>query len=101
MRDPTRSPQEQSGAGLTSSDRSNRRLPDRREEPAIALRTDWAVNQLARGGRLELGAFGTFLVALRLILIRDRALGYLDCRAGSVRLSAKYRRRAGSTHCVL
>jgi hypothetical protein len=65
------------------------------------LRTDWAVNQLAPGRRFKLGASGTFLVAVGLILIGDSGLGYLDCGAGSARLSTKYRRRAGSTHCVL
>jgi len=83
------------------SDRSICGLPDRREEPAIALRTDWAVDQLAPGRRFKLGASGTFLVAVGLILIGDRGFGYLDRRTGSVRLSTKYRRRAGNTHCVL
>jgi len=80
---------------------SIRRLPHRREKLAVAARTDCAVNELARVGRLELSALVTCLVAVRLVLICDRPLGYLDDRACRLWLPAEDRRRTGSTCCAL
>src|SRR5262245_31877841 len=60
------------------------RLPDRHENPARALRADWTLNHLASIRRLELRAFFTPLVAIRVILIGNRFLRDLRRRSDSL-----------------
>jgi hypothetical protein len=54
------------------------------ENPAVSLRTNHAIDHLAAARRLELHAFATLLVAVRVILVSHGGLGDLDhgSRAG-------------------
>ena len=77
------------------------RLPDRHENPARALWADWTLNHLASIRRLELHAFFTPLVAIRVILIGNRLLRDLRRRGGRLWRRAADHRAAGCTHGVL
>ena len=77
------------------------RLPDRHENPARALWADWTLNHLASIRRLELHAFFTPLVAIRVILIGNRLLRDLRRRGGRVWQSAADRHATGRKYRVL
>jgi hypothetical protein len=60
------------------ADASRRRLA-RREDPAIAIRTDRAVDHLAAARRQELHTLAALLVAVGMVLISNRSFGDFHC----------------------
>jgi len=76
-------------------------LPHRHENTARALGADWTLDHLASIRWLELRAFFTSLVAIRVILIGNRLLRDLRRGGGGVWRRAADRHAAGSTQGVL
>jgi hypothetical protein len=64
------------------------------EEPARSLWTYGALDDLAGVRRLKLNALVAALIAIRMILVRDRLLRYFRSRRGRVRLRAEDHRGA-------